>query len=1099
LAARGGTAGMSEARHWLEFGILGPLLVTDDARVVDLGGHKQRAVLASLLVNANRVVSLDGLVDQLWGEKPPRRAVGSLQAYISNLRRALEPTRRPGTPPTVLVTQPPGYLLRVEPEAVDAARFEASAAAGHQLLAGQRPHAARRSLVEALAVWRGPALADFAFDAFAQAERHRLEELRLAATEDRLAAGLDLGCHAATVAELEALVGQHPLRERLWALRMLGLYRCGRQAEALAAFQQARRVLVDEIGIEPAPALIRLERDILHQAPSLDWTPIRDPEESAVILAAPTTASPPTGALISAPILVGREAELTRLEAALGRAISGQGQAVLIVGEPGIGKTRLVEELAVLAGVRDAEVVWGACYEGGEAPAFWPWVEILRGLVITADRDAIVRALGPGAAEAAQISPELEELLGTARSTPSVDPAAARFRLYQAVSALLVDQAERKPLVVVLDDLHWADTPSLQLAAFLAGRLRSAPILLVGTYRDPEVGPEHPLTDMLAALARHQASERLHLTGLGPAEITRFIAAGTGTAPSPELACWVHARTEGNPFFVAELVRLLQSEQVLAGTEVPPSVAAVVPSGARDIIRWRLSRLHERTHALLTVAAVVGREFDLAVVAVAAVIDVHRALELVEAALRSGVVEEHLQTVGRYRFSHELVRETIIGELTAMRRARLHASVAEALEGLHGDSDAHVAALAHHFFQAVPAGYADEASLCAVRAAEVASARLAYEEAEIQLRRALDLLTGLKPGLDRDSRELDVQTRLTLLLLMTKGYADPGIGPAGARALELSRAVGSDRQLLTSLVRLWAFHGVRAEFSAAAEYARDLLDSRPNAADVTFGVGGHWTAGTTALHRGQLRDARDHLKQAVILADSLPEPDEAWTEIYHHDPAVSSRVFLSLVTSLLGDQTGARQLMGQATALASHREHPFNVVMARFFDAWLSTVQQDAARVRHQAKEAILLAEEQGFRLYGAMAGVLHGWAIAHQSEADRGTTEIMDALSAHDATGARMLRHFFLAMLADAQWRANRPRQALLAVEAGLAEAQAVGEHFYQAELHRLRGELLMVVAPERRGEAADSLQRALTVARSQGAQLLESRAVDSRRRLQV
>src|SRR5688572_16568539 len=180
----------------MEFGVLGPLLVTDDDCEVDLGGHKQRAVLASLLVNANRVVSLDGLVDQLWGAEPPRRAVGTLHAYISNLRRALEPTRPPGTPATLLVTQPPGYLLRVEPQAVDATRFEAGAAAGHQLLAGQRPGAARRSLVEALALWRGPALADFAFDAFAQEERHRLEELRLAATEDRLAAGLDLGCHA---------------------------------------------------------------------------------------------------------------------------------------------------------------------------------------------------------------------------------------------------------------------------------------------------------------------------------------------------------------------------------------------------------------------------------------------------------------------------------------------------------------------------------------------------------------------------------------------------------------------------------------------------------------------------------------------------------------------------------------------------------------------------------------------------------------------------------------------------------------------------------------------------------------------------------------
>ena len=224
----------------MQFRILGPLEVTEEGRHLDLGAPKQRALLAVLLISANRVVSLDRLIDQLWGEEPPPRATGSLQAYISNLRRVLEPSRAPGQPPRVLVTQPPGYLLRVDPGDLDAARFETGAAEGRRLLGEGRPAEARDLLQAALGLWRGAALADFAFEDFARAEATRLEELRLAAVEDRLQAELDLGQHAAAVAELEAGVMTHPLRERLWGLLMVALYRSGRQADALRAFQAAR-------------------------------------------------------------------------------------------------------------------------------------------------------------------------------------------------------------------------------------------------------------------------------------------------------------------------------------------------------------------------------------------------------------------------------------------------------------------------------------------------------------------------------------------------------------------------------------------------------------------------------------------------------------------------------------------------------------------------------------------------------------------------------------------------------------------------------------------------------------------------------------------
>ena len=300
----------------VEFRILGPLEVLDGQRRVELGRPKQRALLAVLLVHANQVVALDRLIEELWGEQPPAQATASLQAYISNLRRALEPGRPARTPPRVLVTQPPGYRLVVAPSELDAARFVALAEQGHRLLEGERPGPAAQALREALGLWRGPALADLADEPFAQAERQRLEELRLVALEDRLAAELALGRHAAAAAELQELVDRHPFRERLWGLLMLALYRSGRQAEALGAFQSARRVLGEELGIDPIPWLRELQADILRQASTLDWTPpvqVGQPTESVA-------AEPPTaGQAVPLPSagdgeLVGRDEQLAALD-----------------------------------------------------------------------------------------------------------------------------------------------------------------------------------------------------------------------------------------------------------------------------------------------------------------------------------------------------------------------------------------------------------------------------------------------------------------------------------------------------------------------------------------------------------------------------------------------------------------------------------------------------------------------------------------------------------------------------------------------------------------------------------------------------------------
>jgi predicted ATPase/DNA-binding SARP family transcriptional activator len=317
----------------VEFRLLGPLEVRAGGRVCALGGAKQRAVLALLLLHANEVVSSDRLIDELWGERPPKTAQTTLQVYVSRLRKAL--------PAGVLERREPGYLVLLAPEQLDLRRCEALLHEGRQALAQGEAARALKRLEQALGLWRGPPLADFAFASFAQAAIGRLEELRLACLEERIEAELALGRHPELAGELEALVEQQPLRERLHAQRLLALYRSGRQAEALAAYQQARRLLVDELGIEPSPALQRLEQQILNQDEALEWTPPSEPEPPATNLPAPATP------------LVGREREL----AEAGELLRAH-RLLTLTGAGGSGKTRLALELAAGAAAEYEHGAW---------------------------------------------------------------------------------------------------------------------------------------------------------------------------------------------------------------------------------------------------------------------------------------------------------------------------------------------------------------------------------------------------------------------------------------------------------------------------------------------------------------------------------------------------------------------------------------------------------------------------------------------------------------------------------------------------------------------------------------------------------------------
>ncbi|MFK4036958.1 BTAD domain-containing putative transcriptional regulator [Nonomuraea wenchangensis] len=726
------------------FRVLGPVEAYEHDDGLDLGGLRQRAVLARLLVARGQVVPVDTLLYDLWDDDAAKGAQSGLQVYISRLRRVLEPGRPRGGPNRLLVTVASGYALRVASEQVDALRFEQLVRAAGEHLEEADPQSARGRLEKALGLWRGTPYSDFADQQWAEAEVNRLTELRLVARERHSDTGLRLGLHAETVPDLEALTTEHPLREEGWRLLALGLYRCGRQGDALAALRRARNILADELGIDPGPALRKLESDILAQSPELDLALPARPARPAP--AAGDTWPPRPAAAVEPPPLdpepfVGRDAELARLTTAASR--TGRFQVAVVTGVAGAGKTTLLRRLEGQLGGDGWITASGACPDSSATPPGWAWVEILRALVGMT-----------GAGEYAQL---LAPLLDDAAPDPDEDEVSGGFRLHRAVGGYLAGVAKRAPVLLTVEDLHWADDQTLALLRALPSLLATSRVLLVVTCRESEL--DDAQSDVLASLAR-LGPVRVGLSGLDPKAVAELVRATCVREIDEDAVESIVERTAGNPFFVRETVRLLDSEGA-ADRASATEVLSRVPSGVRDVLRRRISRLPSGAQQILLQAAVIGRDVDLDVL-IAVAGDEDAVIEAVEAALLAGLVTE--PGPGLLRFDHDLVRDTIYSDASRLRRARLHAAVAAVIEQ-RTSSD--VAALAHHYFLA---DAADKAVRYAGLAAEQAERRFAHREAASLWEQAIAAFDRSR-GDEQTEQPERAKERLRLMLRQIRALA----------------------------------------------------------------------------------------------------------------------------------------------------------------------------------------------------------------------------------------------------------------------------------------------------------------------------------------
>lgn len=700
-------------------------------------------MLALLVAARGQVVSVDRMVEDLWRGEPPARALASLQAYVSNLRRLLEPGRPPRTPARLLVSASPGYALRLSPGAVDAWRFE-------ELLDEARtladPRDARARLDEALALWRGPAFAEVADEPWAAAETARLNELRLVARELHIAAGLRLGDPAAVVPEAEGLTRDDPMREEGWRMHALALWSSGRQADALAALRRARATFADELGLDPGPDLVALEEAILTQRTDVLRAAVPPPPADTPRPRA--TAPPPLNDRPGATTFVGREGELAALMAAAGEAVADGARVALVTGEAGLGKSTLLEHLGARLGQDGWLVAAGRSPEVDSAPPAWAWVEALRKVVVS---------VPPG-----EFADDLAPLLSDSAPVDG-DAAAGRFRLRHAVWNWLAAVAADRPVAVILDDLHCADAVTLELLG--GGVAVRAPILVVAAYRADE---SERLTETLGSLAR-TAPLRLDLPGLKGDAVAELVRAECEADDAT--VAGIAERTGGNPFYVRESARLLTGEGALVAL-------SEVPEGVRDVLRRRLARLPERGVSVLRLAAVAGRESSVGVLVQAADSDEDGVLDALDAGVIAGLLDE--PGPGRVRFVHALVRDTLLADVTRLRATRMHARIAAALEGT-GD----VAALAHHYARA---GSPKAVGYC-VRAAELAEARYAHDVAAA-------LLTDAVTNSSEPGERVDLLGRL--LRAQIRAGAVAAARDTREQAVEYAESIGRDDLMIAA-------------------------------------------------------------------------------------------------------------------------------------------------------------------------------------------------------------------------------------------------------------------------------------------------------------
>ncbi|MGV4982770.1 BTAD domain-containing putative transcriptional regulator [Streptomyces sp. NRAIS4] len=1121
-----------------------------------LGPPRRRTVLALLLIRLGRVVPTELLVEELWGDAAPRHAVATLQSHVSHLRRALHTVSGTGRL-SVLRHRTPGYVLDLDPERVDACRFERLVTDGRRLLEQRDPHTAHARLTEALVLWRGSPYAEFDGYPPLSDECTRLEQIRLTAVESCAEARLVLGAAEEVAADLDGEARRHPTRERLVGHLMTALSRLGRQAEALEVYERTRSHLIEEFGVDTAAELRRVRSAILRQEPGasapskkLSAAPLQSAGASHVPLvrneigdngvrdlesfegsggsrtavtpqghgravatngpdgaedsgaaderegvtgadARPQTRTDvPPGAQVdgagtqtgtaqwrslpgpeheppaapeaggspefesgwtAAPSpFTGRSQELDRLTTAAASAVVGHGHVAGVLGPPGVGKTRLLLELAARLESLDTqekdsrlEVVWSHCFPGEGVPAYWLWTQILRRLSATRP-DAFREATEPFGALLAPLMPE-RSAARTGGPSWASDWCQARFLAHDAVCEVLLTLAGQHPLVLLLEDLQWADTASLDLLRLLSTRCQGHPLGIVLTARQFEAESDATLRRMVSDVLRGPRTETLRLRGLSLRAVGALVEAHAGAGVDPKVVEVLHRRSEGNPYFVMQLLSLLGDARRLHCPDAVDTLLAHIPTGVREALHQRFAALPEPVLRVLRLCAVIGAEVDTDLLHRTATHD-EPVITGLESAIRAGLLGEDPHHPGRLHFAHALVQETLVDELPREDRHRLHARVADALCARRRGQveDEEIERVAHHSWHAKSALPAAEVLPRLLLAAEHAEQCVAYEQVEIWLRRAAHLVGFLPPD-DSATLRLEQQLHIQLgqVLATTRGYGHSEAEAALSRGRALNTATHAPEDP-SALWALCAAYLVTGRYDASRQFSGLLRDlSRQTRAPVAA-LGAAYGEGIVLHVRGMLPQALAELERGVGMADRFANEGHALARTFQHDPRVSCRSYDTFTHWLLGDRQTAGVRRRELLSLTEYESRPSDRSFALYVDGVVAAWEGDTRTALASSDEGVHVAGEHGLLYWKAMLGVVKGWGLAHAGDHDGGLA-LMHTSLAELGQSRTYLRHaLHLGLLGQAQHHGGRTEEARTTFRMLLAAVEQRRERVY-------------------------------------------------------
>lgn len=1035
--------------------------------------RKTQGLLAFLALPAGRSHPREKLASLLWGGMREPQARSGLRQSLFTLRKALG-----AEPPALLID---GETVALNPACVtvDVVEFERQIAEGTPAALERATSLYRGELLEGLGLQEAP------FEEWLLAERERLRELALEALAKLLRHQRVTDATEAALLTALRLLALDPLQEPVHRTVMRLYVQLGRRASALRQYQICIGILQRELSVEPETKTKQLYREILRQRPPHAAADVESPATTRAVPAeAPAL---PDETLPRELPLVGREAEIDRLRASLNRAWDGHGHVVALIGEAGVGKSRLLAEVAAEAVARGGLVLVGRCYEAEQILPFAPWVDALRVGRVDVEKEVLEGVDPLHRTELARLLPEL----GVPGHGPVQNPVDYR-QLFESVAQLVRHLVLRQPAVLILEDLHWGDEMSLRLLSFLGRRLQTWALLVVGTAREEDLAGAPILRRTLEDLARDKRLAEVRLAPLSKAE-TLTLVKTLGRAESNEavttgLAEQVWIISEGNPFAAVETVRALPE-----GFAVDPSTKLAVPTRVREVITRHLEALSERGRDLTTVAAVIGREFDFPLLCRSAGLEESEAAESLEELVRRRI----LHSIGeRFDFTHDRIREVAYGRLLRERQRALHARIAHSMETLYADRLAEqVERLAHHAAR----GELGEKAVAYLRQAGAkAFANSAHTDALAYFTQALELLGTLAPGAARDREELSLRLALGPVLQATRGHATPEVERNYARARQLADVVGAPVQRFQALWGMWLVASHRASAGTALELGRELLALAERLDDPALLLEGHHALWPVLVWQGSAGAARRHLDQGMALYDKARHRSHAF-DYGGHDPGVCCRKVASWASWILGYPARGLEESVASLSLARELDHPTSIIVALVWACVFRDLRREVYEVGEHARALIALSTEHEASQWLAAGTIIDGFVHAELGEGEAAITRIRGGLAAYGSTGAHLFVPYFLSLLARACLKLGEPHEGLRVIGEALERAGTTGEHVWEAELTRLEGELRLAACPDAVAEALDCFGRAIEIARRQAARSWELRAALSQARLLV